>query len=231
MTAHDVAQALPDIDSLRDLCRSMAMAEAILNPDGERYHSYNAKWSETEELASMSNGSGDEYDIVFAPIGAYLRGFDHESPLSPYHHDDVPTPWPGVLDSVPEPFQCYVDEPDFTDEDGTPVVTVCVWREADARSWSAGRIAFPEGHPDPDGSDWLFELLLTPTPEAFQEFAEDYYETTVDIEAVRHLYDLRPLDRAQIARLNPSASVEEVAEAAAVIGYPMAEDLVSDPAA
>lgn len=73
-------------------------------------------------------GSGDEYAIVFSPAGAYIRGFDHESPLTPYHHEDVPAPWPGVVDSVPEPFRRYVDEPAFTDEDGTPVVTVCLWR-------------------------------------------------------------------------------------------------------
>lgn len=35
MTAGDIAAALPDIETLKVLCRSMAMAEAILNPDGE----------------------------------------------------------------------------------------------------------------------------------------------------------------------------------------------------
>ncbi|GGV05405.1 hypothetical protein GCM10010502_70370 [Kitasatospora aureofaciens] len=47
----------------------------------------------------MRNGSGDEYSIVFAPAGVYLRGFDHESPMSPYAEDGV---WPGVVDSVHE---------------------------------------------------------------------------------------------------------------------------------
>ncbi|MEU3242148.1 hypothetical protein [Streptomyces sp. NPDC006875] len=153
----------PGIDTLKNLCRSMAMVEAILNPDGECIYSYNTQWSEAEEAASMRNGSGDEYDIVFAPEGAYIRGFDHESPLSPYHHEDVPQPWPGVLDSVPEVFRRHVGEPAFTDEDGCPVVTACLWRETNAPSWQTGRITFPESHPDPDGSHWLFELLLDPT--------------------------------------------------------------------
>lgn len=38
MTARDIAGALPDIDSLKNRCRSMAMAEAILNPDGELFY-------------------------------------------------------------------------------------------------------------------------------------------------------------------------------------------------
>ncbi|MFF3610282.1 hypothetical protein [Streptomyces sp. NPDC002580] len=228
MTARDIAGALPGIDSLRDLCRSMAMAEAILNPDGECVYSYSAQWSETEEAASMRNGSGDEYDVVFAPEGAYIRGFDHESPLSPYHHEDVPRPWPGVLDSVPEAFRRHVDEPAFTDENGCPVVTACLWREADAPAWETGRITFPEGHPDPDGSHWLFEPLLDPTPEAFRAFAEDYYEVSVSIEAVRHIYELHPLGRSHITALNPSAPVESVVAVAGRIGYPLAGDLLSD---
>lgn len=101
MTVHDVARALPDITTLRNLCRSIAMAEAVLNPDGEREYCFLPSWSETEGLASLRNGSGDELDIVFSPTGAYIRGFDHESPLSPYGHEDVPAPWPGVLDSSP----------------------------------------------------------------------------------------------------------------------------------
>ncbi|MFI0967151.1 hypothetical protein ACH4S8_38055 [Streptomyces sp. NPDC021080] len=225
MTARDIAAALPGIDTLKDLCRSMAMAEAILNPDGECVYSYSPQWSETEEAALMRNGSGDEYDMVFAPDGAYIRGFDHESPLSPYHHEDVPRPWPGVLDSVPEAFRRHVEEPAFTDEDGCPVVTVCLWRAADTPSWETGRITFPEGHPDPDGSNRLFELLLDPTPEAFQTFAEDYYEVPADIEALRHIYDLRPLGRRDVAALNPSVDAETVIEAAKVIGYPLAVDL------
>ncbi|MFD8327988.1 hypothetical protein [Streptomyces lydicus] len=226
MSVHDAARALPAVPALRALCRSIAMAEAVLTTDADRRHGFNSRWSDTEELASMSNGSGDEYAVVFSPAGAYIRGFDHESPLTPYHHEDVPAPWPGVVDSVPEPFRRYVDEPAFTDEDGTPVVTVCLWRGAADEHWQAGPVEFPEGHPDPDGSGWLFGLLTDPTPEAFQEFAEDYYETAVDLRAVRQVYDLRPLDRELITALNPAASVERVVEAAVTIGYPLAVDLM-----
>ncbi|MEV6592464.1 hypothetical protein [Streptomyces acidicola] len=225
MTVHDVAQMLPEVSSLRDLCRSMAMAEAIVNPGGERFYSFNPSWSQTEELASMRNGSGDEIDIVFSPAGAYIRGFDHESPFSPYHHDDVPEPWPGVVDSVPAVFQQYIHEPAFTDEDGTPVVTVCLWHEAEAERWQAGEIDFPDGHPDPDGSAWLFDLLVNPTPEAFRAFVEDYYETAIDIEAVRRIYNLLPLDRALITSLHPAASVKDVVHEGTAIVYPIAPDL------
>jgi len=34
----------------------------------------------------MRNGSGDAYSIVFGPLGVIIRGFDHESPMSPARH-------------------------------------------------------------------------------------------------------------------------------------------------
>lgn len=84
MTALQVASQLPDIATLRDLCRSMAVLEAILSPDWERrHHTFDGNWSPGEELASMRNGSGDEYSIVFSEAGAYVRGFAHESVMSP----------------------------------------------------------------------------------------------------------------------------------------------------
>ncbi|MGY5058762.1 hypothetical protein ACWDFR_32680 [Streptomyces sp. 900105755] len=218
MTVHDAAATLPDIRPLQRVCRSIALAEALLNPEGYRYYSYDAHWSETEEVFSMRNGSGDEYDVVFSPVGAYLRGFDHESPMSPYVDGAV---WPGILDSVPEAFAAQVDEPAFTD-DGIPSVTFCLWRGTGDREWHAGRIDFPGGHPDPDGSGWMLSLLMNPGPGAFRSFAEDYYERPVDLEAIRHVFEERPLTPEIVARLNPLASFADVSKEAELMGYPVA---------
>ncbi|MFF8841416.1 hypothetical protein ACF08N_01610 [Streptomyces sp. NPDC015127] len=217
MTVHDVAAALPDIATLRRLCRAVAVAEAVLNPGDYRTYTFDADWSETEEVFSMRNGGGDEFDVVFSPAGAYIRGFDHESPMSPYDDD---LPWPGVVDSVPEVFRSCVEEPAFSDGD-MPLVTACLWREAGDDRWRTGRIEFPEGAADPDGSGYLFELLVDPTPEAFQSFAEDYYERPVDIKAVHHIYEGRPLTEDVVARLNPRASFADIVAEAAGTGYPV----------
>lgn len=98
-----------------------------------------------------------------------------------------------------------------------------------ADRWEAGDIDFPEGHPDPDGSTGLFALLTGPGPEAFKAFAEDYYETAVDLEALRHIYDLRPLDQDVIAMLNPLAPVTDVVQDALAIGYPVSPTLRTGP--
>lgn len=216
MTVHDVAAALPAPPDLLKLCRSIATAEAVLNPGDYRCYSFDAAWSSTEEVFAMRNGSGDEFDIVFSPAGVYIRGFDHESPMSPYAEDTV---WPGVLDDVPDVFRGCVDEPAFTD-DAMPQVTFCLWRETGDDRWHAGRIDFPSGSSDPDGSGWMFDLPVDPSPEAFRSFAEDYYERPVDLDAVRHIYEQRPLTPDVVARLNPDASFEVVVKEAEAMGYP-----------
>ncbi|MFJ6799102.1 hypothetical protein [Streptomyces sp. NPDC091268] len=221
MTVHDVARRLPEIAVLREHCRSLAMLDAVLSPNwGDRHYSFDAHWSETESMASMRDGAGDEYSIVFSPAGAYLRGFDHESPMSPYVEDG---PWPGVLDEVPEVFGSCVLEPAFCDEDGMPVVTACIWREAEDGAWRAGPIDFPESAVgDPDGARYLFRLLTDRSAEAFRQWAEGYYEVTVDLEAVRHVFASRPLTETVIARLNPEVALAALARDMAEIGYPQA---------
>ena len=60
------------------------MLDAILSPEWEyRYYSFNASWGPAQELASMRNGTGDDYAIVFSPAGAWIRVFDHESQSEP----------------------------------------------------------------------------------------------------------------------------------------------------
>ncbi|MFC9860404.1 MULTISPECIES: hypothetical protein [unclassified Streptomyces] len=219
MSVHDVARRLPDIPVLTDLCRSMAMLDAVLCPEWDhRWHSYDARWSASEAMASMRDGSGNEYSLVLAPAGAYLRGFDHESPMSPYVDD---APWPGVLDDVPPVFRPYVEEPSFTDEHGMPVVTACLWRQRGDDRWHAGAIEFPEDGEESDGADWLFQLLVAGSPESYREWAEDYFETTVDLDAVRHVFALRPLTDEIVLALNPERLPEDLAEDIEDIGYPV----------
>ncbi|MEA5362279.1 hypothetical protein VA596_22270 [Amycolatopsis sp., V23-08] len=218
MTVYDLARRLPAIPDLRALCRALAALDVLLSPDSDdRYHLYDTAWAPGEELASMRDGAGNEYSVVFTAAGAYIRGFDHESPMSPYATNDE-EPWPGVLDDVPDVFRKCVAEPAFSDEYGTPYVTVCLWREHSDTAWRHGTIAFP-GKGD-DGADWLFALLTERTPEAFREWAQDYYETPVDLDAVRHLYAGQPLTADVVTALNPATTLAAVADGVAATGYP-----------
>jgi hypothetical protein len=109
MSVADLANRLPDIPTLRRWLQSLAVLDATVckRPD-LRYFAFDATWSETEQIASMSNGSGDEYAIVFGPVGAYVRGFDHESEMSPWARTPMAIA-PGLIDEMPLAFREYIE--------------------------------------------------------------------------------------------------------------------------
>lgn len=217
MTAHDVARALPEISVLRDRCRVLATLDAVMSPEWDgRYFSFDSRWAPGEDMASMRNGSGDEWSIVFSSAGGFVRGFDHESDMSPYANDGKL--WSGLVDRVPAVFTAHLTEPAFCDG-ATLLATVCMWRQVEDDGWHAGEMIFPPGD-DPDGANWLLEILVHYSPEAYERFAEDYYEAYVDSSAVCAVFALEPMTQDLVQRLNPDTDMETLADDLAQIGYP-----------
>ncbi len=64
---------------------------------------------------------------------------------------------------------------------------------------------------DVDGADWLFNLL-DGRPETYVAHAEDYYERTVSLSIVSHVFSQRRLTAQVAVALNPEADIELVSE-------------------
>jgi hypothetical protein len=217
-TVYDMALALPDIATLHRRCRALAVLEAIVSPEWEsRYYSYDAAWNTGEQMASMRNGSGDEYSIVFTAAGAFIRGFAHESPMSPWGNDGEL--WPGLLDGLPDVFAPQIAEPAFSDN-GTLCATFCLWRQTDDAQWHTGRIDFPavRGYLDDRDGSGLLTILCDGTGEVYRAFAADYYEAEVDPAAVSHVYAGLPLDDHIVGLLNPDLVLADVADEVTAMG-------------
>jgi hypothetical protein len=205
---------LPDVDDLRALMQSMAMLDAILCPEWDlRYYSFNSRWSKGKQMGSMRNGSGDDYFALFNASGCFLKGFDHESPMTPYDREPKEV-WPGVLDEVPSEFDTALNEPAFSMED----TTFCIWRRYTDRRWQCGSIEYPDGD-DPDGSEMLLSIL-DGKPKSYKDWAEDYYERSVHLSAVKQVYAHEALTKQLIGRLNPEVTLKELANDIKEIGYP-----------
>jgi hypothetical protein len=208
---------LGSLAAVERVARSIAVLDAILSPEWDyRFFSFNADWdsSKKERMASMRDGSGDEYFAVFSPAGAILKGFAHDCPMSPWAAPENKI-WPGVLDEVPTAFAGFLSEPAFSIAD----TTFCIWRTADQSAWNCGRIQFPEGE-DPDGSENLLRMLDT-DPSTYHEFAERYYERSVNLEAVRQIYQHAILTRDLARQLNHELSWDALRKDVLEIGYPM----------
>lgn len=164
----------------------------------------------------MDSGSGDQYSIVFSPEGAFARGFDHESPISPYASGNQNGTWPGLFDGVPDVFAAAMDEPAFKDGNGIAMATVCFWRRTGDDSWQCGPVEGVEK----DGAERLFSLLADGRPEAYLTFAEDYHEVALELDAVHHVYALMPLTEEIVTALNPEVLLKNLKDDIAEIGYP-----------
>lgn len=164
-------------------------------------------------MASMRDGSGDDYFILFNSQGAIIKGFAHESSMSPWATESKQV-WRGVLDEVPSEFQGFLTEPAFSMSD----TTFCIWRRNVDPSWQVGQIDYPE-EDDPDGSEDLL-FILDGAPTTYREFAEQYYERPVDLSAVIHVYEQKPLTSEILEVLNPEVSREALELDLEEIGYP-----------
>ncbi|MEU8004296.1 hypothetical protein AB0B66_24340 [Catellatospora sp. NPDC049111] len=216
MNVYDIAAALPAIDVLRGRCQALAVLERVFDTDP--YYVYTRDWGDAE-AALMSNGSGDEWSIVFTSDGVFIRVFNHESPMSPFRERGREL-WPGLLDGLPEIFGPQVAEPAFSDGKGHLRATAVLWRLADDERWHAGEgIVFP---PDDsvDGAGML-AILLDDIVDRYVAFAEDYYEIEVDPAAVGQVIAHRPLTDALVRSLNPTTALSDLHDDVAAIGYPM----------
>ncbi|RLP87674.1 MULTISPECIES: hypothetical protein [unclassified Micromonospora] len=218
MTVYDVAARLPSIAVLRERCKALAMLDAIVGGD---YYAYDREWGE-DEAASMRNGSGEEYDVVFTADGVFIRGVDHESSMSTYTDGRL---WPGLLDGLPEQFQAQAHEPAFCRQDGTLDATFVLWRRTADERWHAGDdIDFSpadDDEADPDGS-WLLDIVCDDIVAEYVEHATDVYEVDLDRAAVEHFVAFRPLTDAAVHALNLEAELADLRAKAAEYGYPTA---------
>ncbi|MFB7912615.1 hypothetical protein [Streptomyces sp. NPDC056061] len=206
-TVHETAARLPGPVELRAHLRALALLDAAIGDD-PRFccYTFDTARGPGKEAASMKNGAGDEFSVLFTPAGVLIIGFDHESEMSPYGTDDEQV-WPGVIDEVPAALSPLLNEPAFFDEGlDAPRITVCLWWETGDTVWRTGSaIVFPPGNEDPDGSGFLFHLLADRSPETVQAHFESYYERPVPLDAVRHVLAGVPLTPTIAAALNPAA--------------------------
>ena len=193
---------LPDIETLRMRLQSVAMLDAIVMPEWElRYYSYNAHWSEGEEMASMRNGSGDGFHALFTSAGAVIKGVDRDlgSCAEPPYAE------------LPPELRAFADEPAFEPDDAT----FCVWRRRTDAAW-----AWMRANPKVD-----LELLRVPVrgAAAYLAWAKSYYEKDISPALVELVFAHKPVSAEVLTSTAPDCDVDAVFKDAREIGFPIVE--------
>ena len=147
-----------------------------------RCFTFNSAWSDGIQVATYENGGGDDLVIVFSDDSILIKGFDHESEVSPYAQEEYGV-WPGMYDGAPEKLLSILDDEAFEKED----VTFCYWREGETGKWRQGPVKFnDEGD---DGSSWLLPAIKI-TPLEYIEWGKEYYEEDFNRISVQRVHDV-----------------------------------------
>ena len=205
--------SLPSVDELLAVSKAIAMLDAVLMPEWQyRYYSFDSNWGPGEQMASMRDGCGNGYFILFNRHGAILKGYDHEAAAAE-HVVRHGVPLPGMFDEVPEEFASFLREPAFSINE----TTFCRWRRYEDGSWHTGHTSYP-ATPDPSGAGSLLAVLQG-GPSSYAEWARGYFEVPVDLDAVRRVYRHDTFDVPLVRTLNPEITPEELKGDVEEIGY------------
>lgn len=194
---------LPEIDVLKDAFKKLAILNVILNPNFHfRYHHFVKNWSDGVDMAKIDNGSGDDLFVFFSKMGCVIKGFDHESPISPFAQHDFRI-WDGMFEGLPDHFAVFLDDETVKND----AVTFCFWKEYADAQWHKGPVVFEEG--EDDGSDYLLGLVHLNAVD-FKNWADTYYEVQHSEAHIAQVYADAPLTDALILGINGSCDLEAV---------------------
>ena len=183
------------IDKLHCRCKALAVCEVLVQGKPRQF-SYIDKWRPGFSRGCFNLEQGDEARLYFSAEGALVKGFAHESDMSPrarfsplrgkLDEDGV---WPGLFHGIPPSLSIVLDDPDF-DRLST---TFCYWRLVSHPKWNSGARDIPEGK-DPDGSRDVLEPYI--------------FNSTNVIWWLQEYYDLTPTCTATVAPLLAGAPVD-----------------------
>lgn len=173
----------------------------------------------------VDDGAGNNISVLFSKSGVFIKGFDHESPMSPFSKPFKICA--GIYYGFPEALRSYLENPEAIGEEDydkfpgkfekggpevelTPV-TFCAWWDRTAKKWQCGDIEFPEfKRLESDGASFLLGCLNSDWLEENYEFSD---------ELLKAVTKGQPLTEALTADLDKTPDPAKLATFLEKIGY------------
>lgn len=209
-------------DALRKQMRILAALDIIFSEEEWlRVHHYEDKLQQGVAWGSINNGAGDHLHVLFTNSGTLIKGFDHESPLSPHAREDGEI-YPGMYDEVPETLMAVLrDQEETLDMED---VTFCLWQEGNDLSWKVGnwiQLAMTEeDKADARGGAEFLLGYIEKNSEDYVDWAKGYYDLQdLPLEAVAEIYEEKPVTTSLIKQLCPERDVAAALDELQQRGY------------
>ena len=207
---------------MKALLKKQAILDIIVTPEHDAWRrlvSYHHDKTKQCDVFHIRNGSGDHLYALFSEQGAILKGFDHESCLSPYQNDEIQTA-ETIYANVPAELLQLLDE-DTEKKD----VTFCIWQHPGETIWHQNNIFLPDvcwkenrTQPEDGGQAFLMSYIFANAEEWF-EWASIYYELQEEAwDAAASLYETGEITRSMVEDLNPERDYDTIIDECEVSG-------------
>ncbi|WP_285396383.1 hypothetical protein [Lysinibacillus sp. fls2-241-R2A-57] len=194
-------KTLGDLKRLKKHLKLFAILDIIFcDEDWLRFYHFDSNWGKDLSLATIDNGAGDHVYILLSEKGVIIKGFDHESFLSPHARDEYAV-YPGIYENTPHALLILLENDAMEKEE----VTFCMWREADDTTWKKGDVVIPEG--EDDGAEFLLGTIYHDL-EDYVEWAKNYYDMPISMEIIQEIFSGIPISEEIIQSLNPERNVD-----------------------
>ena len=183
-------------EQLKSTLISQAVLDIIMLDKEEewlRTTTYYPNYFENVDMFKIDNGSGDNMFILFSEHGVIIKGFDHESGLSPYANESFKLV-DGIYDLVPKELLNLLNDKSIEKE----VATFCIWKTPEDLVWKKGKIINPKGVDD--GKFLLSYININ--PEDWKSWAEEYYDEDFDIKSIEKIYLNKNITPEMIEEIN-----------------------------
>lgn len=207
---------------MKALLKKQAILDIMITPEQEawlRLVSYHYDTDKQCDVFKIDNGSGDHLYALFSAHGAILKGFDHESCLSPYQNEDDQLA-DGIYDNVPSELLALLDEETEKND-----VTFCLWQLPGHTDWHKSQVALPdacwqeEEQQSDDGGQALLLGYIFANAEEWYQWASIYYELTEEAwDAAELLYETGEITRSMVNDLNPDRDYDTIVDECIVSG-------------
>lgn len=194
---------LPIVDEVIKVSQSLAILDAILMPEWEfRYFSFNKSWDSNQYMASLRDGEGSHYYILFEIsdelIGCTGKVYCKDSKISNDNH----------FSKIKElnDFEYFLGEVAFENDKSS---LYFYFNHSDNKWEIATQI---QGIP--------FLRVFKDKEEAYLPWAEQYYERNIHQNTVKQIFDFKPLNEIMLSELNPDLTFQDILEDIEEIGYP-----------
>lgn len=210
---------LPDINTFKEKLMAQSVLDIILikqEEDWLRLTNFYQDYAMGVDMVKIDAGSGGDLYILFSDEGVIIKGFDHESPLSPYSNEERDIAQE-IYAPVPKELRELLDD-SVTVQD----VTFCIWRKQTDTCWHKSEVPMPDYYEDDqDGEEYLLEYLFLDA-ESWLEWAREWYDEQAEdikLDDVRKVYEHQEITKELIGAINPDRDFEEVIRELKGIGY------------